>query len=103
MPSLNPTGLDLTLQWDNATDDAAVNAATRTLLAQSIAYAKRHALASRFLYLNYALQSQDPIAGYGTESVAHLRNMSRKYDPGRVFQKLVPGGFKLYREGEICC
>jgi hypothetical protein len=35
------------------------------------------------------------IEGYGAANVAFLRDVSRKYDPLGVFQKLVPGGFKL--------
>ncbi|MCJ1475409.1 hypothetical protein MMC13_004071 [Lambiella insularis] len=89
--------LDLTLQYAHAADDAAVLRATRTLLEQGVAYAQSQGLGSRFVYLNYALQSQDPIAGYGAESVRHLREMSRRYDPEGVFQRLVPGGFKLWR------
>jgi hypothetical protein len=35
------------------------------------------------------------IAGYGEESVSKLRATSKKYDPEGLFQKAVPGGFKL--------
>ncbi|MCJ1405676.1 hypothetical protein MMC11_008905 [Xylographa trunciseda] len=94
----NLVWLDLTLQYSHPEDDAAVLNATQTLLAQSIAHAKTQNLYNEFIYLNYALQSQDPIASYGTESVARLREVSKKYDPQGVFQKLCPGGFKLWRE-----
>ncbi|MCJ1413431.1 hypothetical protein MMC19_007536 [Ptychographa xylographoides] len=99
----NLVWLDLTLQWSSPTDDAAVTNATQTLLRCATAYAKAQGLHHDFLYLNYALQTQDPIAGYGSESVAHLRNMSGLYDPSGVFQRLVPGGFKLWREDVGCC
>lgn len=52
-------------------------------------------LLRRFQYLNYADTSQHPIASYGPENVARLKAASRKYDHNGVFQKLVPGGFKL--------
>ncbi|MCJ1377709.1 hypothetical protein MMC17_000805 [Xylographa soralifera] len=94
----NLVWLDLTLQYSLSKDDAAVLNATQTLLAQSIAYAKSQNLYNEFIYLNYALQSQDPIASYGPENVARLREASRKYDPQGVFQTLCPGGFKLWRE-----
>ena len=96
-------GLDLTIQWSEAGDDAAINAATQTFVRQAIQYAKSQGKYNRYLYLNYALQQQDPIAGYGPENQAFLRMMSRKYDPRGVFQKLVPGGFKLYRNDSVCC
>ncbi|MCJ1292642.1 hypothetical protein MMC34_004195 [Xylographa carneopallida] len=96
----NLVWLDLTLQYSLAKDDAAVLNATQNLLAQSIAYAKSQNLYNEFIYLNYALQSQDPIMSYGPESVARLRAASRKYDPQGVFQTLCPGGFKLWRGDE---
>lgn len=71
--------------------------ATQGLLEEGIAYAKSQGLSNEFVYLNYALPSQDPIAGYGEGNVRHLREMSRRYDPEGVFQRLVPGGFKLWR------
>jgi hypothetical protein len=52
-------------------------------------------LLHKFQYINYADTSKDPIGSYGEENVEHLRQMSRKYDPKGVFQRQVPGGFKL--------
>ena len=52
-------------------------------------------LLHNFVYLDYANQVQDPIQSYGPENVARLRAAARKYDPRGVFQRLVPGGFKL--------
>ena len=52
-----------------------------------------------FIYLNYADRNQDPLGGYGPANVAKLKAASKKYDPGQVFQKLVPGGFKLNGKG----
>jgi hypothetical protein len=49
----------------------------------------------RFKYLNYADPNQDVLRSYGDENLAFLRATSRKYDPQGVFQKKVPGGFKL--------
>ena len=52
-------------------------------------------LLHEFVYLNYANQVQDPISIYGRENVASLRAAGRMYDPQGVFQRQVPGGFKL--------
>jgi hypothetical protein len=52
-------------------------------------------LLHKFQYINYADPSQDPIGSYGEENIEHLRRMSRRYDPMGVFQRQVPGGFKL--------
>jgi len=46
-------------------------------------------------YLNYADQSQDPLATYGAENIQKLKDAAEKYDPNQVFQKLCPGGFKI--------
>lgn len=48
-----------------------------------------------FQYLNYAAPFQDPLASYGVKNLQRLREVSKKYDPDQVFQRLVPGGFKL--------
>lgn len=49
-----------------------------------------------FKYMNYAWGFQDPIGSYGEENKAFLQEVSKKYDPDGVFQKGVPGGFKLF-------
>ena len=46
-----------------------------------------------------AYESQDPLGGYGPAALAKIKAASRKYDAGQVFQKLVPGGFKLAGAG----
>ena len=59
-------------------------------------------LFNEYIYLNYALPSQDPISGYGAANVAALKAASKKYDPEQVFQTLVPGGFKLSKIATCC-
>lgn len=46
-------------------------------------------------YLNYADKSQDVLVSYGAENVKKMKDAAAKYDPEQVFQKLVPGGFKI--------
>ncbi|KAI9148105.1 FAD-dependent monooxygenase yanF [Paramyrothecium foliicola] len=48
-----------------------------------------------WLYLNYSHTDQDPVASYGNTSVNWLKKVSAEYDPTGMFQKRVPGGFKL--------
>lgn len=76
-------------------DDDDVISALETFLARAEEYTRAEGQYQPFLYLNYALPGQDPIASYGKRNVQFLRHVSRKYDPNRVFQELVPGGFKL--------
>ncbi|KAF4636113.1 hypothetical protein G7Y89_g1974 [Cudoniella acicularis] len=49
------------------------------------------------IYLNYADVSQDPIGSYGAENIQHIREVAAKYDATNVFQKRIPGGFKISR------
>lgn len=51
-------------------------------------------------YLDYAYETQDPLASYGEENLQKLRDVSKKYDPEGVFQIMVPGGFKVSRAGQ---
>lgn len=83
--------------WDTPADDAQITSVAKSLDAQIVAAAKAKGLFDEWIYLNYADGSQDPIGGYGAESGARLRTVSRKYDPEQVFQKNVPGGFKLFQ------
>lgn len=47
------------------------------------------------LFMNDANIQQDVIGSYGDANVKRLKEVQDRYDPDRVLQKLVPGGFKL--------
>ena len=84
------------LTWDNPADDAVVQEVARTLDADAVQFTKSRGLWHRWVYLNYAAEWQDPITGYGEENKLKLQETSKKYDPHAVFQRNVPGGFKLF-------
>jgi hypothetical protein len=63
-------------------------------LLESCAEAK--GLLLKFQYLNYAAAYQTPLETYGEDNLGFMRAVSKKYDPKGVFQKRVPGGFKLW-------
>lgn len=86
----------LNVSWDTEADDEIIEQEAKALFAKNRASASELGLFNEYEYLNYAADWQDPIRGYGPESVAHLRAVSRKYDPRGVFQKQLPGGFKLF-------
>ena len=81
--------------WTLPEDDKVVIDTVETFLARAEEYTKAEGQYKPFVYLNYALPGQDPIASYGERNVKFLRQVSKKYDSKRVFQELVPGGFKL--------
>lgn len=82
--------------WTNAADSSTMISVSQNLLAQIKNAAKKQGLDERWEYLNYASEFQHPINSYGAASLANLRAVSKKYDPKGVFQKQVPGGFKLF-------
>lgn len=49
----------------------------------------------KFRYLNYSDVSQDPLSTYGEDNIKQMRKVAAKYDPIGIFQRLVPGGFKI--------
>jgi hypothetical protein len=85
----------LTVNWDSASDDAAVTDAVLDMFAKANTFASSKGALNPYLYLNYAHKTQQPIVGYGRASVSKLKAASLKYDPLQTFQRLVPGGFKL--------
>lgn len=48
-----------------------------------------------FRYLNYSDISQDPLRTYGESNVKQMQKVAIKYDPTGIFQRRVPGGFKI--------
>jgi len=87
----------LSATWDIVPDDALVNNVLNSLKAQIVAAAKAQGMWNDWVYLNYAGSGQNPIGGYGPGNKARLRAFSAKYDLKKVFQKNVPGVFKLFR------
>ncbi len=82
--------------WSNSAANSAVDQVARQAVAAVRAHAQAEGLLRTFEYLNYAGPHQTPLASYGAESFGFLAGVSRKYDPEGVFQRKVPGGFKLW-------
>ncbi|KAG6353375.1 hypothetical protein INS49_007455 [Diaporthe citri] len=104
----NCTGLDpadgplvsvlLLLYWNNASEDKVILRVTRGILKTIERDAASRGQAVPFVYLNYAFDFQDPIGSYGAANQGLLRETSKKYNPEGIFQKGVPGGFKVSSE-----
>ncbi|KAL8897625.1 MAG: hypothetical protein Q9192_002479, partial [Flavoplaca navasiana] len=95
-PNRNIFWLNYGVSYSNAADDQLVYSTTRTLFEQVENYTRSTGQHVPFIYMNYALPTQKVIESYRQENVDFLRAVSRKYDPKQVFQRLVPGGFKLW-------
>lgn len=82
--------------WSNKSDDAAVLGTMESILGSIKSRAAARNMLIPYTYMNYAFASQDPIGSYGAENKAELQRVSKRYDPQGLFQKGVPGGFKLF-------
>ncbi|RDW67443.1 FAD-binding oxidoreductase [Aspergillus mulundensis] len=81
--------------WDNAADDALFQRLCEEAMAELDAYAQSIGKYNEYIYLNYADVTQNPLRGYGDENVEFIRQVAARYDPEAVFQRQVPGGFKV--------
>jgi len=84
------------IKWQDADNDAAVEAIVKDLFEKGATVASGLNLYHEYKYLNYSAGWQDPISGYGAATKNTLRAVSKKYDPRGLFQRQVPGGFKLF-------
>jgi hypothetical protein len=83
--------------WFMQRDDDAVRAALKDFVDEAQKKAREMRVYSPYIYLNYAADFQDAMGGYGDRSMSFMRATSAKYDPIQLFQRQVPGGFKLQR------
>ncbi|KAF3019289.1 hypothetical protein E8E14_007771 [Neopestalotiopsis sp. 37M] len=81
--------------WNLAEDDERIFKTVGALVDELRSIAIEKGLLHRYIFTNYGFKEDDVISGYGEESIAKLKEVSRKHDPKGVFQKGVPGGFKL--------
>ncbi|CAD6587001.1 MAG: hypothetical protein ASARMPREDX12_002569 [Alectoria sarmentosa] len=91
----NGVVLLLSAFWASTSANAFVQQTAQIIMQKANEAARDMGMLHEFVYLNYANQDQDPISSYGWENVASLRAAATRYDPHGIFQKQVPGGFKL--------
>ncbi|KAF2662068.1 FAD-binding domain-containing protein [Lophiostoma macrostomum CBS 122681] len=98
-PDMGPfVYINVNPMWTEAEDDDKITAACEWLIQSIEALAAAEGKGVQWKFMNYCYKTQDPIASYGKESVAKMKEVSKKYDPAGFFQKQVPGGFKLQRD-----
>lgn len=85
----------LTIDWSDAADDKDISAVVEAAIEKLALYTREVRADNEWIYLNYALPSQDVISSYGQENVKKMRAASQNYDPDEVFQKRVVGGYKI--------
>ncbi|KAL8665662.1 MAG: hypothetical protein Q9168_007656 [Polycauliona sp. 1 TL-2023] len=90
----------LDMAWNGTQYDAKARSLANKVMGDVESYLKSVNALKGFQYINYAFQDQDPLGGYGPSAVGKIKAASAKYDIGQVFQKLVPGGFKISAAGD---
>ncbi|KAI5837104.1 hypothetical protein DFP73DRAFT_532178 [Morchella snyderi] len=86
----------LSTMWAERADDELVVGTGRGFMEQLREKAVELGVEEGFMYLNDAAADQSVMESYGAEVVERMRGVSAVYDEGRVFQRLVKGGFKLW-------
>jgi FAD/FMN-containing dehydrogenase len=81
--------------WTDPSQNEQIYALARDLIDTIENKAKKLGVYDPYIYLNYAAPWQDVIVGYGPASVSRLQKLKAEVDPNNVFQRLVPGGFKI--------
>ncbi|CZR66000.1 related to 6-HYDROXY-D-NICOTINE OXIDASE [Phialocephala subalpina] len=95
-PSDGPLILFLaTVTWHDSVNDLPITQAIETYFSQIDTLSKSLGLYNEYSYLNYAYKDQKVMKGYGKENLQQMKSLSKQFDPEGVFQRLVPGGFKL--------
>ena len=90
----------LDLAWNGTQFDDRVRRLADQVIANLTTYLQGVGALKDFQYINYAFKDQDPLGGYGAATLEKIKAASKRYDPGQVFQKLVPWGFKLKDAGK---
>ncbi|KAK8062253.1 hypothetical protein PG997_014350 [Apiospora hydei] len=85
----------LDVRWTNAADDELVYFTAKTMMDNIESAARGLGAYDPFIYPNYAMPDQNPIATYGKETLVRLQEIRDRVDPTRMFIKQVPGGYKL--------
>ncbi|CAG8980501.1 hypothetical protein HYALB_00013102 [Hymenoscyphus albidus] len=92
---VNQTWLVLDSGWWSSNDDMTVHNAARDMIGDIDSASKSGGDYVEYIFMNDASWDQEVIRHYGAENVQRLKRVSELYDPNCVFQRLVPGGYKL--------
>jgi len=81
--------------WNLESDDAKIGIVLTETLLEIETYTKSKRLYDPFLFVNDAYLSQNPLRSYGAQNFRKLQQVGNAYDPHKMFQQQMPGGFKL--------
>lgn len=92
----NMVFLQIVFTFDGVQATRGLNKGLKDLIAVIEQVTQAEGVYHPYKYLNFAAGFQDPLGGYGEEQKMKLKQVARKYDPTGIFQRQVPGGFKLF-------
>lgn len=95
LASVNQTWFAIVTGWGYQADDLKVHNAGDAIVNAVSEIAQTRGKHIPYIFMNDASWNQDVLGSYGAENVQRLKDVRARYDPDQVFQKLVPGGFKL--------
>jgi len=95
LPAVNQTWFVLDAGWWLPSEDHPGHNATLDVQESIWDAAVERGLEVEYIFSNDASYSQAVLQSYGSENVAKMKDVQACYDPQKVFQRLVPGGFKL--------
>jgi hypothetical protein len=95
LAAVNQTWFHIDVGWWSSQDDARAVQVGKDLIEHIETETKSQGIYLPYLFMNDASADQDVIAHYGSKNVRKLKEVQARYDPHRVFQTLVPGGFKI--------
>lgn len=81
--------------WDHPKDDACIGGIMQKTFDDMENATRQQRTYHPFRYRNYAAGFQDVYESFGSASKERLRTVQRKYDPGDIYNRLVPGGHRL--------
>ncbi|KAH7122646.1 putative FAD dependent oxidoreductase [Dendryphion nanum] len=83
------------ITWRDESDDAEIEEWVRSVNEEIEKKLSEVGALGTYIYSNDADKGQKVFESYGEESVSKLKAIRAKYDEGRVFTDLMPGGFKV--------
>jgi hypothetical protein len=84
------------IRYSDAADDEKVHNANDRFMNRAVALSKEMGLDHRYIYQNYANQTQDVFAGLSPEN-----KQQKRHDPERVLSRLQPGAFRLQESADL--
>lgn len=89
------TGWTTLIDWAEECDDEMVRNVSIATTEKWTEIGELRGSYINYIYQNDASRDQNPIATYGANNIAKLKEIAAKYDPSQVFQELQRDGFLL--------